>query len=124
MTTNVALVQEKIKQALNALDTHDIDCWITFVRETALNGDPILDYILGFDVTWHSAFIVFRDGLTCAIVGQYDKQAVLDTGAYREVESYVEGIKQPLLAVLQRKNPRRIAVNYSEGSEICDGMGC
>lgn len=116
------LIQEKVRQAVAALETSGIDCWITFVRETALNGDPILDYIVGTDVTWHSAFIISRSGQTCAIVGQYDQKTVEDTGAYEKVISYVEGIKQPLLDYLKQLNPQQIAVNYSTGSEICDGI--
>jgi Xaa-Pro aminopeptidase len=116
------LIQEKVRQAAAALETLGIDCWITFVRETALNGDPILDYIVGTDVTWHSAFIVSRTGQTCAIVGKYDQKTVEDTGAYDQVISYVEGIKKPLLDYLRELNPQQIAVNYSQGSEICDGI--
>lgn len=121
-TNNHALVKEKVNQAVGVLNDHNIDCWITFVRETALNGDPILDYTLGFDVTWHSAFIICRDGDSYALIGQYDKQAVVDTGAYQRVESYVEGIKPQLQGFLKAKDPQQIAINYSEGSEICDGI--
>jgi len=116
------LIQEKVQQAAAAMESLGIDCWITFVRETALNGDPILDYIVGTDLTWHSALIVSGTGQTCAIVGKYDQKTVKDTGAYDRVESYVEGIKQPLLDYLKELNPQQIAVNYSEGSEICDGI--
>ena len=116
------LIQEKVCQAADTLEARGVDCWITFVRETALNGDPILDYIVGTDVTWHSAFIVSRTGQTCAIVGQYDQKTIEDTGAYDRVLSYVEGIKQPLQDYLKELNPRQIAVNYSQGSEICDGI--
>lgn len=116
------LVQEKVKQAVGILQEFDIYCWLTFVRETALNGDPILDYIVGADVTWHSAFIILRTGETRAIVGKYDQKTIEDTGAYQTVESFVEGVKEPLLRYLQQLNPRQIAINYSKGSEICDGL--
>lgn len=32
------------------------------------------------------------------------------------------GIRQPLLDNLRKLNPARVALNYSEGSEICDGL--
>jgi len=116
------LVQEKVQQAIRVLEETDIDCWLTFVRESALNGDPILDYIVGSDVTWHSAFIISKAGDTIAIVGKYDQKTVEDTGAYQAVESYVEGVKSPLLRHIQRLDPKQIAINYSQGSEICDGL--
>jgi Xaa-Pro aminopeptidase len=116
------LVQEKVSQAIGILSEFDIPCWLTFVRETALNGDPIMDYIVGSDVTWHSAFIIRDNGKSRAIVGKYDQKTVEDTGAFTTVEAYVEGIKQPLLAYLRSFDPGQIAVNYSTGSEICDGI--
>jgi Xaa-Pro aminopeptidase len=73
-------------------------------------------------VTWHSAFIVGRDGRTRAIVGLYDQKTVEETGAYDSVVGYVTGIKEPFQECMKALDPRRIAINYSEGSEICDGL--
>jgi Xaa-Pro aminopeptidase len=116
------LVQEKVKQARALLDEFAIDCWITFVRESEINGDPTLAFLLGSDVTWHSAFILTRQAGTAAIVGHYDRQTVEDTGAYDQVISFVQDFKQPFLDLMQKINPHQIAVNYSVGSEICDGL--
>jgi Xaa-Pro aminopeptidase len=81
-----------------------------------------LDYIITADITWHSAFIITAQGNAHAIVGQYDQKTVEDTNAYDKVEGYVEGIKKPLLRYLQEIDPKHIAINFSEGSEICDGL--
>jgi Xaa-Pro aminopeptidase len=82
----------------------------------------MLDYLARSDVTWHSAFIVSRSGETWAIVGQMDKQAVEDLGVYANVLGYVESIKEHLLSTLEQLRPRQIAVNYSQSSEVCDGL--
>jgi Xaa-Pro aminopeptidase len=119
---NHSLIREKAAQASALLTGAGIDCWITYVRESSLNGDPILPYIAGCDLTWHSAFIFGVDGSRVAIVGRYDRQTVLDTGAYDRVESYDTGIRALLLAELRRIAPRRVALNYSVDSEICDGL--
>ena len=116
------LVKAKVAQAVELLKEFDIDCWITFLRESGINGDPILDYIVGTDVTWHSAFIITASGGTHAIVGQFDTQSILDTGAYQNVQGFVQGIKEQLQDCLRQINPRQIALNYSIGSEICDGL--
>jgi Xaa-Pro aminopeptidase len=116
------LVQEKVQQAKALLKEFDIDCWITFVRESQINGDPTLAYLVTADVTWHSAFIITKKGKTCAIVGKYDHKTVEDTGAYDEVYSFVEGVKVPLFDYLKKINPAQIGINYSEDSEICDGI--
>jgi Xaa-Pro aminopeptidase len=118
----MSLIKEKVEQAKGILDELNIDCWVTFVRESQINGDPALAFLVEADVTWHSAFIVSRSGETVAIVGLYDKRSVEDIGAWNTVEGYVEGVKTPLQLTLSRLDPRTIAVNYSEGSEICDGI--
>jgi Xaa-Pro aminopeptidase len=119
---STALIQEKVRQAGSLLHEFNIDCWITFVRETALTRDPILDYLVTADLTWQSALIVTRTGASVAIVGQYDRQTVVDTGAYGRVIDYVEGIRRPLLEELRTIDPQTIALNYSVDSEICDGL--
>jgi len=116
------LVNEKVKQAVGLLNEFGIDCWITFVRESSINGDPVLPFLVNADVTWHSAFIINSDGSTKAIVGLYDKKAIEDINIYDVVEGYITGIKEPLLSYLKTINPSKIAINYSKGSEICDGL--
>lgn len=116
------LIQEKVRQAKALLNEQNIDCWLTFTRESSINGDPVLPFLNGANVTWHSAFIICADGRTVAIVGKYDRQTTLDTGAYDEVIGFVTGIREPLQQVMRRLNPKHIAVNYSEDSEICDGL--
>jgi Xaa-Pro aminopeptidase len=116
------LIREKSAQATALLAEHGIDCWITYVRESALNGDPIMPYIVGADLTWHSALLFGADGSRTAIVGRYDRQMVVDTGAYDRVVDYDTGIREPLLAELKRLAPRNVALNFSIDSEICDGL--
>jgi Xaa-Pro aminopeptidase len=118
----MTLVQEKLAQARHLVGELGFDCWVTFVRETGLNGDPVLPFLAESNLTWHSAFIVTNRGETIALVGSLDRAAVVDLQAYDRVESYVKGFKEPLLALLREFDPRTIAVNYSTGSEICDGL--
>ena len=116
------LVKEKVDQAVGILREHEIDCWLTFVRESGLMRDPMLDYLCPADMTWHSAFIIGRSGETHAIVGQMEARTVEELGVYGKVTGYVEGIKRDLLNTLKALNPATIAVNYSQTSEVCDGL--
>jgi Xaa-Pro aminopeptidase len=118
----MSLSTEKLAQASGILRELDIPCWLTFVRESGIPPDPVMPFLAPAHVTWHSAFIVTASGDARAIVGAYDKKAIEDTGAYTTVEGYVEGVKAPLLAALQSIGPSAIAVNYSEDSEVCDGL--
>ena len=116
------LIQEKLDQAISILQEFGVDCWITFVRESQINGDPALAFLIEADVTWHSALIVNRTGRKHAIVGQYDVATVKSLNAYDDVTGFVTGVKEPLQNFLKEINPEKIAVNYSVGSEICDGI--
>jgi len=116
------LIKEKVEQAKKLLKEFNTDCWITFVRESAINGDPSLAFLVPADLTLHSAIIVSKDGKAHAIVGKYDQKTVEETGAYNSVVGFVEGIKEPFQSYLKKLNPKTIALNYSEGSEIADGI--
>jgi len=118
----MTLIQEKVKQAAGLLKEFGLDCWLTFTRESEICGDPTLVFLAPGPVTWHSAFIVCADGRTRAIVGLYDQKGIEETGAYDKVVGFVTGIREPLLEFLREAAPKSIAVNYSEGSEIADGL--
>ena len=62
------------------------------------------------------------DGEAHAIVGEFERKTMEETGAYRQVEGHVQGAKAPLLEFLKSRNPSSIAVNYSTDSEVCDGL--
>lgn len=116
------LIREKVAQAKEILKEKNIDCWITFVRESQLNGDPILPYFLPADVTWATAIIFFRNGHDYVILGEYDKKMVEDLGVYQQVIGHITGLKEDLQEVFKCENPAQIAVNFSESAEICDGI--
>jgi len=116
------LIAEKIKQSVKLLDEFNLDCWLTFVRESSINGDPALAFLSETALTWHSAFIVHRDGEAHAIVGRYDVPSIEALGVYTSVTGYVEGIRQPFISHFRKKDPKTIGINYSKGSEICDGI--
>lgn len=118
----MTLIQEKVKQAVGLLKEFNIDCWITFTRESQINGDPTLVFLAPGDVTWHSAFIISKDGRTQAIVGLYDQKTIEESGAYDQVAGFVTGFKEPFQEYLKKLNPAKIGINYSKGSEICDGL--
>jgi Xaa-Pro aminopeptidase len=118
----MTIVAEKIDQAVALLQELDLDCWLTFVRESDVNGDPMLAYVLGAPVTWVSAFLVCRSGATWAVVGQGDRQTVDELGRYQHVSSYVKDFREELTRVLARLDPASIAINYSPTSEVADGL--
>lgn len=120
MAPGTQLISEKLAQATAILNEFNVDIWLTFVRETSLVSDPVMELITGIDVTWQSAFILTRSGRYIAIVGRYDA-ANLEGSPY-EIITYDEGISTPLLNLIRELNPQTIALNYSESDKAADGL--
>jgi Xaa-Pro aminopeptidase len=117
-----SLVQEKVQQAISILKEKDIDLWMTFVQETSAVLDPVLPLIYGATLTWQSALIITRSGETIAILGNLEAEAARRIGAYQEVIGYDKSIQPELVRILQRLNPKQIAVNTSINDPTADGL--
>ncbi len=119
MTT---LVQEKVRQAISILKEQDIDLWMTFATETSIMEDPVLPYIYGATLTWPTALLITRTGETIAILGNLESETARRSGAYQEVIGYDKTIQPELVRILQRLNPRQIALNFSLNDPAADGL--
>ena len=115
------MINEKIKQAQSILKNQNVDLWLTFVRESSTNPDPVLELILGAHVTWTSAFVITSSGKAVAIVGSLDAQNIKDHADY-EVRTYVDSIAEPLLEIFNSENPKTIAINTSQNDVTADGL--
>ena len=116
------MIKEKINQAIEILKEENIDCWLTFVRESGTTNDPAMDLIIGSGVTWQSAFILTATGEAIAIVGSLDKANQETHGYYPEIIGYLQSIEEDLINILNRINPNKIALNYSMNTPTADGL--
>lgn len=116
------MVKEKIKQAQGILKELDIDCWLVFVRETSMMADPILPLVIGHEVTWQSFFLYTKTGKSFALVGNFDKDNFEHSGCFDEVFSYVASPKDDFLKLINRVDPKTIALNYSLSDAASDGL--
>ncbi|MFV9503235.1 MAG: M24 family metallopeptidase [Oscillochloridaceae bacterium umkhey_bin13] len=118
----MSLYAEKAAQAVDLLQELDLDCWLTFVRETGERPDPGVDLLLGTSLTWNSILLLGRNGERIAIVGRYDVENVRLVGVFDEVQGYDEDLRSPLIAALERLAPRQIGLNYSRHNHTADGL--
>jgi Xaa-Pro aminopeptidase len=118
----MSIVREKIVQAIELLEELKLDCWLIFVRETAMSSDPVLPMVVGFDAVWQSFFLFTRRGDAIAVVGNFDEADFRRAGYFTEVISYTEGVSQDIRKILDRLDPRQIAINYSANNVAADGL--
>ncbi len=116
------MVLEKIAQAVDILNEQNIDMWMTFVRETGNIKDPMMEMIVGTNATWESAFIITKDGETDAIVGSLEVANMQAVGTYKNIHGYLKSVHEKLLEVLNKYDPKVIAINYSQNSSLADGL--
>ena len=121
-----ALTREKLAQAVGLVRDSGVHVWLTFVRETGEGSDPALPFICETGLVWISALMVGQDGRKIAVVGNYDADSFEHSGDWDEVVPYVQGIRAPLMEVLENWIPNgevpRIAVNFSEDDDKADGL--
>jgi len=116
------ILKEKIDQAIEILKEKNIDMWITFVRESSINHDAVMDMIVGTSSTWQATFIINKDGDTKAIVGDMEAENFIKAGIYKSVTGYLKSIREPLQDYLHAKNPKNIGINYSKNAVLADGL--
>ena len=119
-----SITREKLNQAVELVSRSGVAVWLTFVRETALGGDPVLPLLIEGGLTWQSALMVSGSGKKVAVVGNYDADPLKESGDWDLVVPYVQGIKAPLLEQLEALVPvgGTIAVNYSTNDVKADGL--
>lgn len=120
------LTHEKLQQSKQLVHEFNYDVWLTFVRETFAFCDPILPLILEGGLTWQSALMVFSNGKTIAIVGNYDAPSLESSGDWSSVIPYVQDINEVLVQTLEENietgHDPRIAINYSQSDPKADGL--
>jgi Xaa-Pro aminopeptidase len=118
-----SLPQLKVQQAIEILNEKDIDLWLTFVRETSVNPDPVLPLIYGDDsITRRSFLLIHKSGETIAIIARIDADTARNNGAYQQVLVSDASISDLLLSTLDRLDPQSIAINTSQSDVLADGL--
>jgi Xaa-Pro dipeptidase len=116
------LIQEKVSQAAELLAEKGVDLWLTFARETTMLPDPVLELILGLEVTWRSIFLISSSGRHTAIIGHYDAENIRQLGVYQDVIGYHHGLREHLITTLRGYDPAQIVINFSENDVAADGL--
>lgn len=118
----MTLIARKARQAVEMLDQLNLDAWLIVVRETPVMADPVLDLVVGLEATWQSFFLFSGSGEIIALVGNLDDDNYRRSDVFSEVLTYTEDPRDPLVGLLDRIAPRKIALNYAEDDVSADGL--
>lgn len=117
---------EKIALARQVMIDEDIDCWIVAGHETLTNSEPILPIISDHEFIGYTALIFCRDGSSKCICTPIDRNGYVHAGIFDDVEGFELSFEESLGNYLKEKQPKVIALDYSEEDPSCDGLsyGC
>lgn len=118
-----ALSAEKVEQAIGLLDELDLDVWITFTQKMGdSGGDPVYPIIFGDRDLGAGLLILTRTGERIALVGGLDVAIPRATGVWDQVIDHEGELGKALVSLLDRVNPRQIAINYAQHNPKADGL--
>jgi hypothetical protein len=76
------LVSEKVSQAIELLERHDVDMWLLFNQETGYEVDPMFPLVMGDRDLASGMLLLTRQGGRIAIVGGLDAAIPASTGVW------------------------------------------
>jgi Xaa-Pro aminopeptidase len=120
-TTTRSLGAQKLAQAQTLLGECSLDAWLLAVRESTERPDPNLRFFVEQEFTWNSYFLV-TPAHAVALVATFDAPDVVSSGVFDEVLTYKEGSRASLIRLLEKADPRSIAINVSQGDALADGL--
>jgi len=117
---DAALIQEKQRQAIQALQDLNLDAWFVFVRE---GGDThMVQTIAGPEHVVQNALFVFtKSGKRIAVLEPIDVQNGSGTH-YDEVIPYQYDIRPALSKLWADLRPQSVALNFSRQHFAADGL--
>ena len=104
-------VTEKLKEL-------DIDLFLIITSE---GSDKMTRFIPGVDTVGSGAFFFTKEGKRYGVASTIDAQDVQESGLFDEVVRY-QDYESAVAGLLERLNPKRVALDFSETDAECDGL--
>ncbi|MBP3399312.1 MAG: aminopeptidase P family protein [Erysipelotrichaceae bacterium] len=114
--------QEKVNIAYQALKEENIDMWIIAGQESATNTEPVLSIMSDAEFIGCTALIFCKDGTSAAVCTPIDYNGYVHHGVFDEVFAFPVSFTDTLAEVIQKKNPKSIALDYSLENPAADGL--
>lgn len=114
--------KEKIGIAYDALEKEKIDMWIVAGQESATNSEPVLSVMSDAEFIGCTALIFCRDRTSCAVCTPIDYNGYVNQGVFDQVIAFPVSFSDSVAEVIRKKNPGKIALDYSLENPGSDGL--
>lgn len=118
----MAFYSDKLNTAYETMQKENIDMWIVAGQESATNSEPILPIISDHEFIGDTALIFMKDGTAITVCTPIDKNGYLHAGVFTEVIDFPVSFEASVADVIKAKQPKVIALNYSENDPSSDGL--
>lgn len=116
---------QRLERGIAAMRAQDVDMWIAVGRDLMHKGEPMLNYLLTFEMSGPVAIIITRDGHTFAVNSCVESEELESMGLFSEVivnnDGY-DGISRIVTEKVMEFLPKTIALNYSNKDVTSDGL--
>lgn len=117
--------RQRMERGIAAMQAQNVDMWIALGRDVQHKGEPMLRYLLTFEMGGPVAVIFTKGGKRYAINAPLESEELEAMGLFDEVfvnpDGY-EGIKNIVADLIRQEKPKVIALNYSDKDVTSDGL--
>lgn len=117
--------KQRLERGIWAMQQQNVDMWIAIGKDLQHKGEPMLNYLLTFEMGGPVAIILTKDGESTVINAPLEIEELesmeLFTNVISNTEGY-DGIKEIIVQKICEKKPETIALNYSEKDVTSDGL--
>lgn len=107
-----------ISDVIKKMGELGIDLYLILTSEGA---DPMTALIPGVDTVGQGAFFFLRDGRKWGAASRIDAQDVEESELFDKVVRY-EDYTQTIADLVKQAEPKRVALNFSTETALCDGL--
>lgn len=117
--------KQRMDRGIKAMQDQNVDLWIALGRDVQHKGEPMLRYLLTFEMGGPVAVVLTKSGKRYAINAPLEVEELVSMGLFDKVfvntEGY-EGVKGILAEIIRAEKPQTIALNFSEKDSTSDGL--
>jgi Xaa-Pro aminopeptidase len=119
MNNTYDIPREKASQITKLLAASEKDMLLILTRE---GSDNAVSLLVGTRSVHLGAMIFRKNGNHTMFTSKSDEGNFRETGVFSEIHIYGEDLADTLKKALLQENPKTVAMNYSEGDHLCDGL--